>query len=380
MKPHEEELKLLAQIAEMKENLNLRQRKSKGLNFEKMVSEANLPSYPHLPLLTPVYQLRAHTSKVHDVVWTPTDKYVLTVGGEGCIVIWEAQSGLIYNVVDVASIQPLTAAATGNGERLFCGGLCANVVLYTNKHQSPEDGYSIYENNLVYEHSGQVSNIICIDDEQLLTAAASDGALLWDVEKVKVINRFEHPYSVVQCLCLSPGDKQLFLTGCEDGTIRLWDTRMSGKPTALFEAHHSDVNCVEFLPTGNNFVSGSEDTMMHLYDLRTDVTLARYIHQFLTPQSNVLDADLPAPPQTDEPEQSDSAAVCDLAVSSSGRLVISGCRNSTVYFWDLTQPTECLYQEYEIGPVVKLAMSNQKTALAMMTWDAKSRIRLMRPR
>ncbi|TPP64832.1 hypothetical protein FGIG_04151 [Fasciola gigantica] len=380
MRPHEEECRLLAQIVELKEQLQVQQRKAKEPNFPKIVSDANLPMYPQLPLLTPVYQLRAHTSKVHDVIWTPTDKFVLTVGGEGCIVIWEAQSGLIHNVVDVSSIQPLTASATGNGERLFCGGLCANVVLYTNKHQSPEDGYSIYENSLVYEHSGQVSNIHCMGDEELLTTAISDGALLWDVERVKVVKRFEHPYSVVQSLCLSPTDKRLFLTGSEDGTIRLWDVRTPDKPTVLFEAHHADVNCVKFLPNGSNFVSGSEDTMMHLYDLRTDVTLARYIHPHLGAHSNTLDSETSLPQPSDETEQPNSPAVCDLAVSSSGRLIISGCRNSMVHFWDLIQPDECLHQEPEIGPVMRLAMSNQKTALVMMTWDEKSRIRIMRPR
>ncbi|VDP75424.1 unnamed protein product [Echinostoma caproni] len=111
--------------------------------------------------------------------------------------------------------------------------------------------------------------------------------------------------------------------------------------------------------------------------MRTDVTLARYVHPYL---GVGMDPETVGQIQIDESHRANTAAVCDLAVSNSGRLIITGCRNSTVYYWDLIQPNGCLHHETEVGPVVRLAMSNKKTALLMMTWDEKSRIRIMRPR
>ncbi|CAL8077193.1 unnamed protein product [Calicophoron daubneyi] len=379
MKPNEEELKLLAEIVHLKERLQTAQNKVRVRGKE--LKESNLPIYQQVPFLTPLYHLKAHTSKVHDVVWSPGDKYVLTIGAEGCIVLWETQTGLIHNVVDASSIQPLTATAlSDDAEKIFCGGLCANVVLYNSKHRPPEDGYSYYENNLVYEHTGQVNTILCHQQTKLITTSLSDGALVWDIEKVRITGRFPHNNCSVQSLTLLTEEGNSFLTGSDDGVVRRWDIRQPGVLVCSFEPHQSDVNCIRPFPNGENFVTGSEDAFIHLYDLRTDVTLARFFDPYIASQQSqdVTESSMTAPPE--DPVRPEAPAVCDIAVSTSGRMLLAGGRDSIVYFWDIAQPDQCLHREVEIGPVMKLVMSHKKTALVMMTWDPRSRIRIMRPR
>ncbi|GAA35784.2 G protein subunit beta [Clonorchis sinensis] len=382
MKPNETELKLLSEIMQLKMKLESTRRAARESSVKSLVSGSSLPVYSDLPTLAPVFTLRAHSTKVHDVVWSDTDQYLLTVGAEGLIVVWDTTVGLIHNVLDGTSIQPVTAASSGDARQVFCGGLCANVVLFQSMHQTADEGYSIYENHFVYEHSSQVNSIRLLSGSKLLTGAANDGALIWDIESVKVTGKYAHNLCAIECLGLLSGSEEanIFLTGASDGQIRQWDIRQPESLVSIFEAHSSTVNCIRPLPNGYNFVSGSEDTEIHLYDTRTDVILATYSDpHYPVSHTSLAEPDSISIAHSEGPLGFESAGVSDIAVSPSGRLLISGCKDWGVYYWDVAQPNRWIHYETEIGPVIRVAMSNRKTALAMMTWDPKTRIRIMRP-
>lgn len=380
MKPFEDELKLMMEASKLYTKLQSIRDKMRQVDLTNLLHEVAMQVYTQIPRLSPVHNLRAHVSKVHDVVWGTNDKYILTVGADGCIIVWDTQSGLIHNIIDVSAFQPVTAVTSEMVDQVFCGGLCANVVLLSSRHQSPEDGYSVYETNVVYEHSGQVSCIIPLEKEQILTAALSDGALLWDVEKVQIISRFSHPTTNVKTMCKMPNNSQLFLTGSTDGTVRQWDTRQPKNETSMFEPHQAEINCLTEMPFENNFVSGSEDTYIHLYDTRTDVALAKLCDPKLPTTLTSQDTDVSTTMSSEDAFMSDVPAVCDMAVSTSGRILISGCKDSMIYFWDLAQPHTCMYADQEVGPVMRVAMSYKKNALALVTWGAKPSVRIMRPK
>ena len=57
------------------------------------------------------------------------------------------------------------------------------------------------------------------------------------------------------------------MTGACDATAKLWDRRMGGA-ALTFQGHHSDINAVNFFPTGFAFATGSDDATCKLYDIR----------------------------------------------------------------------------------------------------------------
>ncbi len=81
----------------------------------------------------------------------------------------------------------------------------------------------------------------------------------------------------------------------------------------------------------------------------------------------------------DDDEVSTYPGVTGLGVSSSGRVLLSGCRDSNVYIWDLTDSAGPLDVRHETGPVMQLKMAYQKHAIAPLTWDAKTKLQIMRP-
>ena len=69
--------------------------------------------------------------------------------------------------------------------------------------------------------------------------------------------------------------------------------------------------CVQFLPTGKAFVSGSEDKTARLFDMRSD----QQVCVFRPPTAN-------------------SSLTC-VGVSHSGRVLMAGSDDSTVHLWDM---------------------------------------------
>jgi guanine nucleotide-binding protein G(I)/G(S)/G(T) subunit beta-1 len=65
-----------------------------------------------------------------------------------------------------------------------------------------------------------------------------------------------------------PTDKNLFVSGSCDSTAKLWDIR-AGACTRTFTGHVSDVNAVEFFPSGHAIGTGSDDASCRVFDLRS---------------------------------------------------------------------------------------------------------------
>jgi len=58
-----------------------------------------------------------------------------------------------------------------------------------------------------------------------------------------------------------------FVSGSTDTTLRLWDAR-TGETIRIFEGHTNSVRCVTALGYGTNFISGSSDGTLRLWDNR----------------------------------------------------------------------------------------------------------------
>jgi hypothetical protein len=153
----------------------------------------------------------------------------------------------------------------------------------------------------------------------------------------------------VRAVAFSP-DGQFVLTGSDDGTARLWDSKYNQVRTYQ---HGADVLTVTFTPDGKALATGGIDGLIRLW--RTD---ADDFFATLGPQPNV---------------------VTKVAFDQSGRKLISASRDGAVRLWDRqTSQSEVLLSQPEA--ITAVAVSPNGDLLAIGDVDGNVRVWEFGPR
>ncbi|KAI9684182.1 MAG: hypothetical protein M1829_003452 [Trizodia sp. TS-e1964] len=179
---------------------------------------------------------------------------------------------------------------------------------------------------LKYEHSksfglitSPLANVIWTPDEIASTSSRNTGAgraivaaneeiICWDIKKGELLGRWKEANlkAEVTTFAQSKADRDIFAVGYQDGSIRLWDSKIS---TVIinFNGHRSAVTALDFDDSGVRLVSGAKDTDIIVWDLVAEVGLFKLrghtdqitgIH-FLQPKAVILpdtDGDAVTPP------------------------------------------------------------------------------------
>ncbi|KAL6868565.1 WD40 repeat-like protein [Trichoderma novae-zelandiae] len=102
--------------------------------------------------------------------------------------------------------------------------------------------------------------------------AANEEVLCWDIKKGELISRWrdERCSYPVTAIAQSGVDKDMFAVGYEDGSIRIWDSKIA---TVLvsFNGHKSAITHLVFDKSGVRLASGSKDTDIIAWDLVAEV-------------------------------------------------------------------------------------------------------------
>jgi U3 small nucleolar RNA-associated protein 12 len=102
--------------------------------------------------------------------------------------------------------------------------------------------------------------------------AANEEVLCWDIKKGELLSRWkdEKCTAPVTAIAQSKSDKDVFAVGYEDGTIRLWDSKIA-TTIVSFNGHRSAITILAFDKLGVRLASGSKDTDVIIWDLVAEV-------------------------------------------------------------------------------------------------------------
>ncbi|KAL4146406.1 hypothetical protein PRNP1_012270 [Phytophthora ramorum] len=132
---------------------------------------------------------------------------------------------------------------------------------------------------LTSHKNGDLWELAFSPDGAILASASSDGSVvLWQMqldeealafdqmpqptEALHVLQSLEGP---ADCLAWSPDSRFLLSSGSRSSTIQLWD-RMSGLCEKRFQHPGGVVTKMQWLPAGNQFISGSADKSLVLWN------------------------------------------------------------------------------------------------------------------
>jgi WD40 repeat protein len=288
------------------------------------------------------------------------DKILTSVGQDGNMIFWDVQKGMKIACAVLESTWALACATSPDGKSAVCGGMDDTLSFYTGaaltsnemtpskKRQSILSHHSSPEFTL-NSHSGYISGLHYVDESTVISSSGDKSAIVWDIQKRTKVLQTEHPSD---CLCVTglKSNTNLFLTGCIDGTVKLWDIR-TGKCEKVFAPRQGDINKIAVMNNDTTFGVACENDHAVICDLRTTAPLNSL--ELLT--------------------QGGSGAAKSIAFSSSGALTFVGFFCGSVVAYNTISKATIDKADFS-ACVSDIAMNSSGTALAVSSWNNTIRI------
>ncbi|KAL2153899.1 hypothetical protein VTH82DRAFT_2575 [Thermothelomyces myriococcoides] len=165
--------------------------------------------------------------------------------------------------------------------------------------------------------------------------AANEEVLVWDIKKGELLSRWrdENCKANVTAIAQSRTDPDVFAVGYEDGSIRLWDSKIATSMVS-FNGHKSAVTTLAFDKTGVRLASGAKDTDIIVWDLVAEV--GQYKLRGHKDQVTGLYFIEPDPIVQGEDEEEDGQALMAVDTESAEGFLLTTGKDALIKLWDLT--------------------------------------------
>lgn len=248
--------------------------------------------YPSKCKLSEKKKLSGHGNKVYGADWNPLLNEIVSVGRDGKLIFWNAETGYKRLAYPLDTEFIMTLRYSPNAEYVACGGLDDILSIFPVKREETGICKDI-EPSIYKGHTGYISCLEYIDNHRILTASGDATIREWDVEYSENRNTPKTTLKMhredVMSIHLNPNNNNLLLTGSVDSTTKILDLRTEEKD-ALNVTHSfymgydqgakcnrtTDVNVVKWYPNGICFVAGCDDGTVRLFDIRSGGILNEY--------------------------------------------------------------------------------------------------------
>jgi guanine nucleotide-binding protein subunit beta-2-like 1 protein len=257
----------------------------------------------------------------------------------------------------------ITAIATHSAfpDYIISASRDKSIIIWKIERDQSADQYGVPSKRLV-GHNHFISDIaLTVDNSKRLfiLSGSWDGSLrLWDVENGKSTLRFVNHTKDVLSVAISPDNRQ-FVSGSRDRSIKIWNTLGLCKYTftAKDNGHRDWVSCVRFSPSTDEplLVSAGWDKLVKVWDMRT-----------LSCKFNLVGHE---------------GYVNTITISPDGTLCASGGKDGSAKLWAIKGGKD-LYS-LETGDVINaLAFSPTRywlvaaTNSSIVIWDLRTKVEL----
>lgn len=244
-----------------------------------------------------LYKLTGFKCSVKSVAFSPDGKKLAAVGNDGMLKVWDVGGGkelksLVHSSSQDMDVSVYSVVFSRDGKKIYAGNGDGTI--------SEWDAASAKETSVWKAHKDTIIALAFSPDYRLL---ASDGyneanVKLWDAASRREIRTFggkktdgllEQSHTVA----FSPNGKLIAssVTGFDEKQRQfvyvrtyVWDVK-TGKEIFTFEGQKFDVGTLIFTPDNRFLISGSADTTIKFYDLKT----GKEVRTLTQPQSKAID-------------------------------------------------------------------------------------------
>jgi WD40 repeat protein len=281
------------------------------------------------------FVLRASTSLVYSVAFSPDGRQLVTGDADGSVRVWSAatgqaeatltRGGSVFTVRYTSTGDLLAVGTQGEQARLW-GGANASLSIAALKGAAS------------YRTTACSARRFVVADEntaRVLEIGTPAGA-------VTTIDCGQR----IGCLALSP-DSRFLAVGVEDGSVQVWDL-ITGKRTRRLAGHGGFLDAIAFSPDGRLLVAGSGNKAAYLWDVATGRDVGRFSGHL--------------------------GAVTAVAVSSDDRWLATGGEDQSVRVWDIQTGETVEMLDGHRSSVSSVAFSPDGRWLASGSFDHTARV------
>ncbi|CCD24966.1 G protein subunit beta NDAI_0E01500 [Naumovozyma dairenensis CBS 421] len=347
---------------------------------------------PHINL-KPTLTLRGHNNKISQFKWSLNSKSILSSSQDGFMLIWDSATGLKQNAIPLDSQWVLSCAISPSGKLVASGGLNNNCTIYrvSKENRVQQNVVSIFKGHTCY-----ISDIEFWDNSHVITSSGDMTCALWNIPKAKRLREYSDHLGDVLALAMpsrqgatetdgESNDSSIFASCGSDGYTYIWDTR---SPSAVqkFFVSDSDVTSIKFFKDGNSIITGSDDGIINMFDLRSDCSIASYSlqqgmqkelkHPTYTSATMEYSKYSPQSPFANSITSSylDNQGVVSLDFSGSGRLMYACYTDIGCVIWDLLKGEIVGKLDGHSDRISGVETSPDGLAVCTASWDSTMKI------
>ena len=206
-----------------------------------------------------------HEANVNDARFSPAGDYVLTCSDDGTARLWNTATGEPLGHIFRGHSGPiLTARFSSDGRRIVTASRDRTARVW-----DASDGRELFrlvDSSISKDDGSKASHelgVLCADffkrgDEEFIITGCEDGTVkVWNADTAKLIHRLQAHISRVTSVAASP-DGMRIVTGSNDSTAKVWDA-LRGTEVLTLKGHSQEVTSVNFSPDGLSILTASRD-------------------------------------------------------------------------------------------------------------------------
>jgi WD40 repeat protein len=204
------------------------------------------------------------------VTFAPTGQTLACPARDGFIRLWNAQTGKEIQRLRCRGVESI--AFSPDGQTLASAAGDQTVVLWdlasskmVRQYTCPSKGW---ENIPCLAFSPDGKMLAACKDTRDSGGIHGDGIYVWEVGSGALVHRFSGDQRGVSFVTFSPDGMTLAGSGRKNKCIRLWNV-FTGKELLKLEGHGGAVYGIAFTPNGKQLASGSQDTTLLLWDVKS---------------------------------------------------------------------------------------------------------------